>query len=336
MENKIEKELSVKIYFLNFFFTICILIHHSNINGVYQINNEVVSNILKFIGNIGILAMPFFFFTSGFLFFYNYDKKNGRKKIISRIKSLLIPYIIWNIIAIIFLQLNIDVGVKQIIKYFVLYKQNAPANSVLWYIFRLLTYIIISPIICKFLKNKKMFLLIILFLNLFNFCFDINYLDFLYWLPTYMLGAYTGKNQLVYFNNLAKKEEKNYLIFFVVLFVYCTLFTFTLSSRVVYLLRSIGIIIFYLGIKYIDIRKINNYFIKVPFFIYCIHGIIVSNVRKYFVNNIIINNEFTYIFIYFLVAIISFIMINILYFFLNKYFKLILQILTGNRSERKS
>jgi fucose 4-O-acetylase-like acetyltransferase len=47
----------------------------------------------------GRISVPLFFFMSGFLFFLNVDKFNGysyAKKLKSRAKTLLIPYLFWN------------------------------------------------------------------------------------------------------------------------------------------------------------------------------------------------------------------------------------------------
>ena len=62
-----------------------------------------ISNIIRilFSHTITSIAVPTFFFISGFLFFSNFNdwSWNGyRKKIGSRIKTLLIPYLLWNLI----------------------------------------------------------------------------------------------------------------------------------------------------------------------------------------------------------------------------------------------
>ena len=47
------------------------------------------------------VAMPVFFIMSGYLFFANVDKwdvATYKKKILRRVKTLLIPYLIWNLL----------------------------------------------------------------------------------------------------------------------------------------------------------------------------------------------------------------------------------------------
>lgn len=51
------------------------------------------------------LAVPSFFFLSAFLFFRNYTPNKTYAKLKSRVKSLLVPYIIWNVVSVLWLVL---------------------------------------------------------------------------------------------------------------------------------------------------------------------------------------------------------------------------------------
>lgn len=42
-------------------------------------------------------CVPFFFMISGYLFFRTYQSCKWREKLQSRVKSLLVPYLLWNI-----------------------------------------------------------------------------------------------------------------------------------------------------------------------------------------------------------------------------------------------
>ncbi|OAV69185.1 Fucose 4-O-acetylase [Bacteroidales bacterium Barb6] len=65
---------------------------------VYHICSELFSHIL------GSVSVPLFFFISGFLFFLNtnFSKQCYIKKLNSRVKTLLVPYLFWNISLLIF------------------------------------------------------------------------------------------------------------------------------------------------------------------------------------------------------------------------------------------
>ncbi|MGD9772520.1 MAG: acyltransferase family protein, partial [Parabacteroides sp.] len=92
------------IHFLRFPLIVGVVFIHAHLSSdfvnitasdypVFYVVNEFVSNILVRV------SVPLFFFFSGFLFYYKTDF-NGityAKKVKSRIQSLLIPYLIWNI-----------------------------------------------------------------------------------------------------------------------------------------------------------------------------------------------------------------------------------------------
>lgn len=65
---------------------------------ICDISNRLFSQI------IGGLSVPLFFFISGFLFFNNvsFDRKEYRRKMHSRVRTLLIPYLFWNISFLVF------------------------------------------------------------------------------------------------------------------------------------------------------------------------------------------------------------------------------------------
>lgn len=98
--------LSKTIMFLRFPLIIAVVLIHTNFNGLtmngtlwvsegqfptYDLVYHVVSN------ELARIAVPLFFFISGFLFFYHSDfsKEIYRKKLKKRIRTLLIPYMFY-------------------------------------------------------------------------------------------------------------------------------------------------------------------------------------------------------------------------------------------------
>lgn len=124
------------------------------------------------------LAVPCFFFISGYLFFNQLQKWEWtiwKKKIRRRIQTLFIPYILWNLIAFVvywlyaffqgngvpFFQQFSDYGG---IKIFwgingnvPIGPQSAPLNAPLWFIRDLIYYTIASPVIFFFVNRAKIF-----------------------------------------------------------------------------------------------------------------------------------------------------------------------------------
>ena len=104
------------------------------------------------------VAMPVFFIMSGYLFFANVDKwdvATYKKKILRRVKTLLIPYLIWNLLMAVKLKtfsmsmfwaywipagIQVDwFGHEQLM--------TAPANMPLWFLRDLMVVSLLTPII---------------------------------------------------------------------------------------------------------------------------------------------------------------------------------------------
>lgn len=115
------------IQFLRLPLVVLVLFIHSNFNGVSEswsvlwTANETsvgpamptMGMVIDFIsGSLGLLANPFFFFISGVLFFREgtFSKELYVQKLTNRIFSLLIPYILWNLIYL--FMLSIVEGMK--------------------------------------------------------------------------------------------------------------------------------------------------------------------------------------------------------------------------------
>jgi len=119
------------------------------------------------------VAMPVFFIMSGYLFFANVDKwdvATYKKKILRRVKTLLIPYLIWNLLMAIKLKTfsmsmlwsywnpagtQIDwFGHEQLM--------TAPANMPLWFLRDLMVVSLLTPIIYILVRKFGYWLMAVL------------------------------------------------------------------------------------------------------------------------------------------------------------------------------
>lgn len=112
-----------------------------------------------FINIIAKVAVPCFFFISGYLFFINqrFSLKIYVNKIKRRFHTLFIPYILWNIIATIYLYLT-----QNIIKNPFYTNFTEPANFPLWFLRDLIIIVFLTPIIWELIKHLKVVGLIIM------------------------------------------------------------------------------------------------------------------------------------------------------------------------------
>ena len=162
-------------------------------------------------------AVPLYFIISGALFFRDYDDKKYFDKIKKRIKSLLIPYLIWNVIWMLF---DIATSYSFASEYFLGREKfelsflsffNAifhyKCNGVFWFVFDLMFFVLISPVIDKLVHNRYIgmgvtFLLAVLCL------FNIGLPETVFFSQTaiiyYFIGAIIGKH---YFEGFCKKSS---------------------------------------------------------------------------------------------------------------------------------
>lgn len=153
--------------------------------------------ITHFFSNIVCkVAVPTFYFISGFLFFYNIkdlDKNVYRSKLRSRVKSIFVPYLAWNTIAFLIFLFATSLGIGCFRTHFTISDnfimnvihiygyiyswgwQNAlgwsvnhfvPIDGPLWFIRDLMIVVLFTPIINKMIRKFDYYVLIVLFLIL--------------------------------------------------------------------------------------------------------------------------------------------------------------------------
>ena len=149
------------------------------------------------------IAMPTFFVMSGFLFFANVEQFNKEiywQKIGRRVKTLLIPYIVWNLLM----------AVK--LKTFNLSIFWEPANMPLWFLRDLIIVSLLTPIIYIGVKRLGYWLIVLLLpiyltgiwaiqpgLNPYAICF-------------FTLGAYLSIQRINLVEACVKMEKTVYLL----------------------------------------------------------------------------------------------------------------------------
>lgn len=192
-----EELQSKTIDFLRFPLIVGVVFIHTDFSdivmaGVKQIsfvNYPIFSRIFFLFSKVIFEAcVPLFFFISGFLFFYKtegFSQKIYLHKLKNRIRSLLVPYIFWNLLIILFLMLaqtflsgSLVSGRNKLITDYSLLdwlwsfwdtsqvnphmKKTLPINSPFWFIRDLMVVIVFSPIIYILIKKLKAYAVIIL------------------------------------------------------------------------------------------------------------------------------------------------------------------------------
>lgn len=175
--------LSKTIMFLRLPLIVAVVFIHTNlgdvmIDGVLLADEEhfPIYGLLRHIitNELARIAVPLFFFISGFLFFYHSDFsfKTYGQKLKKRIRTLLIPYLFWNIVVLVLSLLtqlffsSMTSGRNKLItdydwldwlNLFWNHRDGMPICYQFWFIRDLMVVILFTPIIYYVIKYCKMF-----------------------------------------------------------------------------------------------------------------------------------------------------------------------------------
>ena len=159
-------------------------------HGIYNVTGVLLSHVLTHI------AVPTFYLISGFLFFINFQKwswEGYKKKLSSRIKTLLVPYLLWNaipfLLAVLAMLAAVAIKGKPIegVETFIVEKNwhiyydcnewgttrinwlgedlrmTGPYDLPLWFLRDLIVVTMMTPIIYYAIKKSGLFIISILF-----------------------------------------------------------------------------------------------------------------------------------------------------------------------------
>lgn len=214
---KYDSVQSKTIEWLRFFCAVLVVFIHSfgprvasYMNGAYDTIRILLSQ------GFCRVAVPIFFLISGYLFFVRLEEWNTQvwfHKLKNRVHTLLIPYLIWNLIAIalsLFFYCSDYIfrggDSPDLISWFesigglrAFWNSRSgkwPIDGPLWFIRDLIVLVVLSPIVYYYLKKTRLIGLLILgILYMFNWWIDIqgfSKLGFLF----FSIGAYFSINKI--------------------------------------------------------------------------------------------------------------------------------------------
>lgn len=344
---------------IGYILSILVIFIHTTSFFYYQelSGNECMTDInltLKIIlkNTVSLGAVPLFFIISGAYFYRNYDNAMYISKVKTRFRSLVLPYLFWNIVMLLF---NIVTSYSFISNYFVgreKFEINALnvflaifhhyGNNIFWYIFDLIIFVLIAPVINLIVKNKYIGMIVIVSIVILN-GYGIGIPESIFFsqisIAFYIFGALIGKHYFKEFTAISTK--KICIVSGVLIVVSCVYLFFVYIMNVpkeysyIYTIMN-TIVLFIIAIalwKVVDIfiDKLKRFnFMKESFLVYATHVNILamSNKILYFifpkVNYFAIPNLI-------LSTMITLFVVHILNTILQKYCPKIYLIATGNR-----
>ena len=253
-------------------------------NSVFSVNIGV---IIRYV--FATFGVPIFFIISGYYFFYSkndtdtFNKESYISKLKKRVRTILVPYLLWNIFAILIFQcVQMSKGNTYIHNGFDLLKMftywlgagnpYTPANYPLWYMRDLMFLFVLSPLIYIMLKYLKVWPLLILGgLYFFNIGIGDPFLfsEMVFFFP---LGAYFAihKKNII---ELCNKYAKLSYILFIALIVFNLIFKISVIGKIttfVGVVALCNLVSYYLAKGKI---KENKFYSDASFFLYAFHGV---------------------------------------------------------------
>lgn len=206
-----RENFSNNVIWYNFILCILVIYIHARNDSIFTVP-VFISGISIFSEMESILAADIagtavggFYLCSGYLFFRSYSWNHTLEKYKSRIRGILIPYILWTLIyffihvvishipglAVIFHEAPIQVTWKTILDAVFHYRYCA----FLWFLQFLILYAAVSPVIYVLIQNRYSgvaAILVVLFTACTNIIKNEQASAVTNWLVLYMLGGYIG------------------------------------------------------------------------------------------------------------------------------------------------
>lgn len=222
----LDRQISEKIKFLGFLLTCFIVVYHCPFMEEGFMQGAVDAAVCKLteqvVLSMGIFAMCHFFAVTGFLLFQNFSLHTYPKKIKRRVSSLLIPYVIWQVLtAVLMVVFRVEsISIHDFIRRTFLFIPY-PYDGALWYVYAVFFLAILSPLLLPLLRNPKVgwgcmivFFLLLELRDSLTAPAIVAFIRYgyvhhiLYYLASYLAGCFFGK----FGSTLGRNRSLKYLL----------------------------------------------------------------------------------------------------------------------------
>lgn len=277
----------------------CVLVvflHSYNIERYGSLSWKITPLVEGFFSkSVGDIAVPTFFFMSAIMFFRNFDLSKTWTKYKSRISSVVIPYILWNVIylAVFLILVNfplsrqfmetkeIPINLETVIDSVIFYRYN----GVYWFMYQLILFVFISPAVYLIMKPSYS-ILVIPALFIMSYWFPnipacpkgiiVNYL--VYW----GLGAYFAlhrREQIFHRCSNAKIYLALSLLLIMLRFYIEFINRAMIMYKVLDILLLLNVISVWFALDMFKFRAVYGW-MGLSFFIYTLHPLIVWAIKN--------------------------------------------------------
>ena len=368
-------EISQCIYALRLPLSIAIVVFHSlSINGKqlfgpsFQLSDYSILANMSSINDafLADMIVPVFFWISGYLF-YNWENPFSftiyKNKLRSRFNTLLIPYFIWNLLAILAICIKelpifqsmvnysgtqLNISIHRILSCFWAYDGSLdvpdvnihlisqtpyPVNTALWYCRDLMLVILITPILIRAIaKMKSAFILFLAFAYFSSWFSGLNFqiVQFCTALFFFSWGAYSRLDGSR-FDGRAGKKSIFLTLFLSLLYLLLAKHDIMILARIVKVINTIIVVYacFALAKLYVSRYDVNGSLSGISVFIFMSHCIILPRIIKIMGKILSPYTDISYVLVYVISIILTLSIIWLTYVLLRRYAHSVLKILIG-------
>ena len=302
-----EQRFRNKVTAVSFWLSVFVVYIHANNTLVYRFDMtnlfeksvHVFENWAQGWQQVGV---PVFFILSGYLFFRNYQTSKLKEKLKSRFWSLVVPYLVWNILPWLVLigfpflpfskHINIQASfsLTSFIDCVIFCKY-----TVLWYVRNLILYVLLTPLFYLVAGRKyggPVVMALLIGVSFWWLTAPNFFSQFFYWMPFYLFGAWMARVCPEIFRQRISVKGR---IIASVVFLGCLLLA--LNDQITlfnefgrYAYRLVLPMAFWYTMDWFRFEKTPSWVMTLSFPIYCTHAIILEFVEKiilvWFGNNI--------------------------------------------------
>ena len=277
-----------KVTVIQFVLSILVVYQHTQ----YRYSGEIFGKIQQFLFYLIQAAVPMFFMISGYLFYRIFKPENTKEKLLSRVRTLVVPYFVWNAIYTVFTvvlyKLSFIKNTDIEFNWKILIQTINSDFSPLWFLKYLIVFSLIAPAMYYPLKNKYLGGAVVASTIAFNIVFiacgvikaplDVNsnsFAMFNYQYVYYVVGAYSA----LHLKSVIEQPQKTKTLIGVCgVAVLCLLYWmpfFKNSVLIGHTFRLFFVISLWFAFDLLRDIEIKP-FLKTSFFIYCSHLMIVQ------------------------------------------------------------
>jgi len=159
----IESDTSNKIRNLALICACCVVFIHSGVKSDVGTLAWWMRQIVS--GGFCRIAMPFFFFVSGYFLAQHMDEGNWyRNEMFKRVRTLLVPYLIFCTVGMVWNRVTIGrtMTLDAILESYGVYLLVSPAAGPLWYLRTLMVFVVLAPMVKWIVRSRTAFVTVLL------------------------------------------------------------------------------------------------------------------------------------------------------------------------------